>query len=81
MFAMKGNRDCNKDVLITEQRKDLEELGKDDTIIVRKADKSNVFVIMDGEKYCQQVNELIADEAKFEKKSRKPNSFFKTVTQ
>ena len=72
VFGMKDNRDFNKDVLTKEQRKDLEALGKDDRIIIRKADKSNVFVILDREKYCQQVNELIADETKFEKITENP---------
>ena len=43
---MKETKNYNKDVFTLEQKRDLEELGKDERIIItRKADKSNEFFL------------------------------------
>jgi hypothetical protein len=62
-----GNRDFNKDVLNKEQYLKLKELREDNRVIVRKADKSNVFVVMNRDDYCEKMNTIISDETKFEK--------------
>ena len=81
VFGLKENHDFNKDTSTNEQRKELLDLGKDERVIVRKADKSNVFVIMDRKMYCQQMKAPISGEPKLEKNNPKPCSFSKTNSQ
>ena len=43
------------------------ELRDDDRIIVRRADKASVYVILDREEYLQKLNAILHDDSKFEK--------------
>lgn len=50
----------------------MKQLGNDDSVIVRKADKSNVFVVIDRDKYCEKIETLISDHDKFTKIDHNP---------
>lgn len=65
-FGLKAKRNINNDVITMEQHTLLKELRQDERIIIRKADKSNVFVILNKDDYIRKVMETIADESKFE---------------
>jgi hypothetical protein len=41
-------------------------------IIIRKADKSNVFVIMNRTKYNDQISSMLSDKTKFKKVNKDP---------
>lgn len=71
-FGLKNNKDYNNDLLTKDQHNTLRELKKDERIIIRKADKSNVFVVMERQDYCDKISNLIADPNKFEKIDKNP---------
>lgn len=53
------------DHLTDEERKALEELAKDKTIIITKADKGNAVVIQDVEDYRKKISEILEKDGKF----------------
>ena len=53
-------------------RKAARELRENDSIVIRKADKSAVYVIMDKEDYNQKVSSILDDRTKFLPISRNP---------
>ena len=71
-FGLKKSKQYEKDILSPEDYKKLKQLLKDDDIITRKADKSNVFVIMYKKDYCNKLKTLISDENKFKKIKNNP---------
>ena len=71
-FGLKKNKDYHKDVLTKEQHTLLRNLRMDEEVIIRKADKSNMFVVLDRSKYCEKINELISDRNKFERIEKNP---------
>lgn len=54
------------------------ELRENNDIIIRKADKSSVFVILDKEDYMRKINTILQDNSKFKKITRNPTQDLKT---
>jgi hypothetical protein len=48
------------------------QLKNNDNIIIRKADKANIFVILNKADYISKVNELLGDNNKFRNITRDP---------
>ena len=55
------------DLLTKEQYKSIKEFRDNNDITIRKADKSNIFVILNREAYINKVNSILKDESKFRK--------------
>jgi hypothetical protein len=53
--------DHNKDILTKEQYQKLKTFRSNNEIVIRKADKSNTFVIMNRLEYCNKINEILED--------------------
>ena len=47
-------------------------LRDDESIVIRKADKSNMYVIMDKSEYQQKLNDILNDTSKFQQISKNP---------
>ena len=79
-FGLRSIRDYTRDVLIKEQHSLIKEFNNNENIIVRKADKSNTFVIMnkgDYNKNLTDLNHLISNPNKFLKISKDPTDAVK----
>ena len=66
-FSYKFHKDYNKDVLTKEEYQAVEQFNSNEEIVVRKADKSNTFVILDRQDYHEKLLSLVSDETKFTK--------------
>jgi hypothetical protein len=64
-FGLRQRQDFTKDLISKDQYNQIKEFNANKTIIVRKADKSNTFVIMNREDYNNKINELLCDNTKF----------------
>jgi hypothetical protein len=49
------------------------QLRDNEQIVIRKADKSNIFVILDKTEYISKINQIVSDESKFQRVSRDPS--------
>jgi hypothetical protein len=76
-FGMKNNTDYEKDVLTREQHEKIKKLRDNKDIVIRKADKSNIFVIINKEDYSKSLEELISDRSKFVKLTEDPTENIK----
>ena len=74
---MKRISHFHEDLLTKEQYKKVKEFNQNESIITRKADKSNVFVILDKDYYVDQINLLLSDETKFCKINKDPTDELK----
>ena len=54
-------------------RRAAQELRDNEDIIIRRADKSSVFVILNREDYFSKTDEILSDRTKFKRISKKPN--------
>ena len=52
-------------------------LREDETIVVRKADKSNMYVIMDKNEYNKKLNDILSDKTKFKRITKNPTDELK----
>ena len=75
-FGMKQHH-SNKAPLSKHQMNLIKEFNRDETTIVRKADKSNVFVLLDKEHYINGINSILADDTKFAKVNKDPTEDLK----
>ena len=67
------SRDYHKSNLLTrEQRTAANELKNHPDIIVRKADKSNIFIVLDRQEYKTKLDSIISDTSKFQRITRNP---------
>ena len=66
-YGINEAKDFNKCLLSKEDRNVINELRNDDSISIRKADKSNAFVIMNRTDYETKINNILNDETKFSK--------------
>ena len=64
-FGLNKVKDFNKDLLTQEDYNKLKELKSNDDIIIKKADKSNIFVILNKEDYSRKLNDILSDNTKF----------------
>ena len=76
-FGMKKINHFHEDLLTKEQYTMVKEFNQNDSIITRKADKSNVFVILDKDYYVDQINHLLSDDTKFRKIEKDPTDELK----
>ena len=73
------NRNMDRSNLLTrELRQAAKELRENKEIILRKADKSSSYVIMDRSVYKSKLDEILQDESKFRKITRNPLTELKT---
>ena len=66
-FSYKFHKDYNKDVLTKEEYQAVKQFNSNEEIIVRKADKSNTFVILDRQDFHEKLHSLVRDETIFTK--------------
>ena len=64
-FGLRSYNDYNKDVLSKEDYLAVKEFVSNEDIVVRKADKSNTFVILDRSDYYAKLDSIIGDVTKF----------------
>jgi len=76
-FGLSHSRDFNSDLLTKFQYQKIKNFNSNDKIITRKADKSNVFVIMDKHYYNQQIDGFLTDITKFHKIEKDPTDQLK----
>ncbi|XP_076039484.1 uncharacterized protein LOC143024558 [Oratosquilla oratoria] len=62
----------SQDILSPRLREAAQQLRDNEHIIIRKADKSNTFVILDRDCYLDKCNNLLGDPSKFQPLSRNP---------
>ena len=67
---LRGN-DCSK-LLTKELREAGKQLKDDPRIIVRRADKASIFVILNKEDYTTKLNKILSDETKFKRIKEDP---------
>ncbi|WP_223199684.1 hypothetical protein, partial [Solihabitans fulvus] len=72
-FGLKERRDNTKDLITKEDYYKIREFIKKETITIRKADKSNTFVIMNRSNYQGNLIELLSDTSKFKKITSDPS--------
>lgn len=72
VFGLRNRVDHSRDLLSKEQYAAIREFVNKPDIIIRKADKSNVFVIMDTTYYQEKIAEILGDESKFMKIENDP---------
>ena len=70
-------RHPNKNPLSQQQRTLIKEFNCDRSIVVRKADKSNVFVVLNRERYTSGIAEILSDDTKFKKIDADPTETIK----
>ena len=63
--------------LTKEQHKAIRDFTNNKAVIVRKADKSNVFVMMNAQMYLQKIDEILSDSTKFMKIDKNPTEDLK----
>ena len=71
-FSLRELKDFSSDVLTKEQHNKIKEFNNNENIIVRKADKSNLLVIMNKEDYASKIDLLLADSNKFQRVGKDP---------
>ena len=76
-FGLRQYRCYERDVLTKEQHEAIKNFNKNDSIIVRRADKCNTFVIMDKVYYEEQMDLVVGDRQKFVKVDRDPTDKLK----
>ena len=63
-FGIKKINNLRRDILSKDSYQKIADYMKNKEIIVRKADKSNVFVIMNKENYVKKINDILSDNTK-----------------
>ena len=72
---LRGN---SRSKLLTEELKEAaKQLKEDSRIIIRRADKSPIFVILDREEYVSKLNAILADNSKFQRIREDPSKKLK----
>ena len=66
-----------KNPLTKEQQKAIRDFTNNKDVIVRKADKSNVFVVMNTQMYQQKIDKILSDSTKFMKIDKDPTDDLK----
>ena len=69
----------NKSTLLSQRQKEIaKELKENENLIIRKADKSNMFVLLNKADYMQKLNVILKDRTKFQLITRDPTEKLKT---
>jgi hypothetical protein len=66
-YGLNDVKDYNHDILTKKDFELIKEFKQNNNIVIRKADKSNVFVILNKDDYNSKLNEILNDETKFKK--------------
>ena len=69
---------ARKDILTREQYKKIREFNDNPSIVTRKADKSNIYVILNADSYKDQLDMILSDSSKFEKILSDPTDSIKS---
>ena len=77
-FGLKERHDFTKDLLSRDQYKKIKEFTSNPEITVRKADKSNTFVIMNTDEYINKIDAILSDSTKFRKVTKDPSDALKS---
>ena len=76
-FGLKRTSDYDKDLLSKEDYRKVKDLMSDERIIIRKADKSNSFVVTNKESYIKKMQAIVSDQSKFERIAHNPTTKIK----
>ena len=68
----------NRGILTPRLRAAARELKENDDIVIRKADKGAIYVILDKDAYIKKIDEVLSDRSKFKPISRNPTDSLKT---
>ena len=71
----RGKKGCK--VLTPRLRAAAKNLRQDDSIVIRKADKTSVYVILDKKDYDDKISEILSDQKKFQKIRADPTNALK----
>ena len=71
------NPTTNFNLLPPELKNAAKSLKADDSIVIRRADKSSIYVLLDKDEYINKINSILQDEAKFKKLDRDPTQEIK----
>jgi len=77
-FGLKNRHDYTRDLLSKEQHNKIKQFIKNPDIIIRKADKSNTFVILNKKDYEVKISEFLRNDDKFLKIKKDPTNSIKT---
>lgn len=75
-----GNKircNSNSTLLTKAQKESCKKLKNNENIVIRKADKSNIYVILDKEQYKSKLDDILSDQTKFEKLDHNPSNQLK----
>jgi len=64
-------------ILSKDQRKACKQLKNNNNIIIRKADKSNIYIILNKEDYKRKLDTILGDETKFQRLTEDPSNKLK----
>jgi hypothetical protein len=76
--ATKNRDHKNSTILTKELRVAAKQLKEHPDVIVRRADKSNIFVVMDKSEYKNKLDHILSNRNKFERITRNPVAALKT---
>jgi len=76
-FGLRKNRNFHSDLLSSDQYRKVKEFSSNESIVIRKADKSNVFVILERDYYDNEISNFLSDHTKFKKIDRDPTDDLK----
>ena len=77
--STKSRGSCKSSLLTPRLRTAAEALKNNDDIIIRRADKAAVFVILDRPDYLAKTREILSDRSKFERIQRDPTTQLKVT--
>ena len=75
--ATKRRNFSKSEVLTPELKEAAKSLREDDTITIRKADKSSSYVVIDKTEYLHKIEDILKDKKKFKKISKDPTNELK----
>ena len=76
-FGTKQVSDHTPHLLTKDQLSKVKEFNANSSIVTRKADKSNVYVVMNKVDYDNKLDEIVADDSKFKKIYSDPTNHLK----
>jgi len=74
---LKEYKDFDKDLLTKQQHKNVKKIRENPDIVIRKADKSNTFVILNKDSYKGKLDHILGDATKFNQVQKDPTEKLK----
>ena len=71
-FGLRKPQDFSKNLLDKDQFQLVKDFTRNPDVITRKADKSNLFVIMNKQNYVEKIDHILSDQDKFVKSNKDP---------